>query len=117
MNIFILKDVEYMLKKDKCVEYFFDSKKYDEKQILESIKKEEKGFEKRKSEISIQLNEYGIYEVKLRFLDNELDFLKLKIKQKNKEKTTRKTYKGYETYNSDNKIYGQYKVTRTYQPI
>lgn len=74
-----------MLKKEKCVEYFFDSRKYNEEQILKKIEQEEKGFEKNKSEINIQLNQYGIYEVKLRFFEN--------------------------------KIYGQYKGTKTYQPI
>lgn len=83
-----------MLKKEKCVEYFFDSRNYDEEQILQSIEKEEKGFEKNKSEINIKLNDYGIYEVKLRFID-----------------------KRYEAYSLENKIYGQYKRTKTYQPI
>lgn len=83
-----------MLKKEKCVEYFFDSRKYNEEQILQSIEKEEKGFEKNKSEINIKLNDYGIYEVRLRFIDNKLV-----------------------TYSSGNRIYGQYKGTKTYQPI
>lgn len=83
-----------MLKKEKCVEYFFDSRNYNEEQILQSIEKEEKGFEKNKSEINIKLNDYGIYEVKLRFID-----------------------KRYEAYSLENKIYGQYKRTKTYQPI
>lgn len=106
-----------MLKKEKCVEYFFDSRKYNEEQILQSIEQEEKGFEKNKSEINIQLNEYGIYEVKLRFLDNKLAIFKLKSKSEDKPKKARKTYRGYETYSSENKVYGQYKGTKTYQPI
>lgn len=109
-----------MLKEEKCVEYFFDSRKYTKEQILESIEKEELGFEKKKSEISIILNQYGIYEVKVKFLNNKLLEFKKKITNniENKQKVkTRKTYKGYETYNGDNKVYGQYKNTKTYQPI
>lgn len=103
-----------MIKEEKCVEYYFDSRKYNEFEIIENMKKEEIGFEKKKSEINITLNEYGIYVVKLKFLNNKLSIIKNKTK--NKEKT-RKTYKGYETYNQNNKIYGQYKTTKTYQPI
>lgn len=103
-----------MIKEEKCVEYYFDSRKYNEFEIIENMKQEEIGFEKRKSEINITLNEYGIYVVKLKFLNNKLSVIKNKAK--NKEKT-KKTYKGYETYNGNNKIYGQYKTTKTYQPI
>lgn len=103
-----------MIKEEKCVEYYFDSRKYNEFEIIENMKKEEIGFEKKKSEINITLNEYGIYVVKLKFLNNKLSIIKNKTK--NKEKI-RKTYKGYETYNQNNKIYGQYKTTKTYQPI
>lgn len=103
-----------MIKEEKCVEYYFDSKKYNESEILESIQEKEKGFEKKKSEINIVLNEYGIYVVKLKFSNNK--FSLIKSNNKNKEKN-RKRYKGYETYNGNNKIYGKYKTTRTYQPI
>lgn len=111
-----------MFREERCVEYFFDSRNYNEQQILESIKKEEVGFEKKKSEININLNEYGIYEVKLKFFDNKIFIFKNKMtnntKIENKKKPkVRKTYRGYETYCGDNKIYGQYKTTRTYQPI
>lgn len=106
-----------MLKKEKCVEYFFDSRRYDEEQILQRIEQEEKGFEKNKSEINIRLNEYGIYEVKLSFIDNKLSIFKFKPKKENRQRNIRKTYKGYETYSSDDKIYGKYKGTKTYQPI
>lgn len=90
-----------MIKEEKCVEYYFDSRKYNESEIIENMKQEEIGFEKKKSEINITLNEYGIYVVKLKFLSTK----------------KRKKYKGYEAYNGKNKIYGQYKETKTYQPI
>lgn len=107
-----------MIKEEKCVEYYFDSRKYNEFEIIESMKQEEIGFEKKKSEINISLNEYGIYVVKLKFLNNKLSLIKNNIKNKTKHiKKTRKTYKGYNTYNGNNKMYGQYKTTKTYQPI
>lgn len=104
-----------MIKQTKCVEYYFDSKKYKEAEILENIQQKEKGFEKKMSEINIVLNEYGIYVVKLKFSDNKFSLIKTKMtKNTNKNK---KTYKGYETYNGNNQIYGRYKSTKTYQPI
>lgn len=100
-----------MTKKEKCVEYYFDSKEYNEIQVIENMKKEEIGFEKKKSEINIVLNEYGIYVVKLKFTN------KNKVRKKEKKIKVRKRYNGYETYSGNNKIYGQYKATKTYQPI
>ena len=93
-------------------------------QVLENIKKEQLEIERKKAQINIYLNEYGIYVAKLRFLNNELSLINNKIvkkvieKRKIRNKTKiRKTYKGYETYNGNNKTYGQYKATKTYQPI
>ncbi len=100
--------------REKCVEYYFDSRKYNTSEIIENMKQEEIGFEKKKSEIDITLNEYGIYVVKLKFLNNQLSVIKNKTKNIQKE---RKTYRGYETYNGKSKIYGHYKETNTYQPI
>ena len=97
-----------MIKQEKCVEYYFDSKKYNKFEIIENMKQEEIGFEKKKSEINITLNEYGIYVVKLKFINNKLSIIKNKTKNR---------YKGYETYNGNNKIYGEYKTTKTFQPI
>lgn len=107
-----------MIKEEKCVEYYFDSRKYNEFEIIENMKQEEIGFEKKKSEINITLNEYGIYVVKLKFLNNKLSVINNYIKNRTRyTEKTRKTYKGYETYNGNNKIYGKYKATKTYQPI
>lgn len=113
-----------MIEREKCVEYYFDAKKYSELQIMKNMETEEIGFEKNKSGINITLNEYGIYVVKLKFLNNKLSiinnkFIK-KIVSRSKSKIIRKprnTYKGYETYNGNNKIYGQYKTTKTFEPI
>ena len=77
---------------EKCIEYYFDSKDYDRQEIIENMQNEIKKFEKKKADIEITLNDYGIYVVKLFFT------------KKKKEKTQKE------------KIYGQYKATRTYMP-
>lgn len=107
-----------MINNEKCMQYYFDSNKYTESEIMEVIKQEEIGFEKKISKIDIKLNEYGIFVVKLKFINNKLIFKKVKLNFENskKEKITNK-YKGYENYIGSNKIYGQYKSTKTYQPI
>lgn len=104
-----------MIKDKKCVEYYFDSHQYNKMQIIEYIEAEKVAFENKKFEMNIRLNEHGIYVVTLNFVNNGLTAFKKKV-ENNKEKI-RKTYRGYETYNGDNKIYGQYKSTRTFQPI
>lgn len=104
-----------MLKEEKCVEYYFDSHKYNKMQIIEFIEKEKVGFENKRFEINIKLNEYGIYIVKLNFLNNKL--IMFKKKSINNKEKIRKKYKGYETYSGENKVYGKYKNTKTFQPI
>ena len=86
---------------EKCIEYYFDSKDYSEQQIIETMEKEIKKFEKKKADIEITLNDYGIYIVKLFFT---------------KKKKERKIFTFANRQQKD-RIYGQYKNTRTYMPI
>lgn len=123
----------------KCVEYFFDSKKYSKEEIIENMENEELGFERCKSDLRISLNKYGIYVVKLIYNDDKLSiadnvYLKKVAEQTNlisleqlnafkellkkynfknlfKEKNT---YHGYETYKSNGKKYGDYTSTKVY---
>ena len=81
----------------KCVEYYFDSNKYNETEVIETMKKEEKEFENKKAKIEIYLNKYGIYVAQLKFKNNSITVHKRKAKTKTK--------------------YGGYKETRTYSPI
>lgn len=111
-----------MIKKEKCVEYYFDSREYNKTQVIKNIEREQLEFEKKKSEINISLNEYGIYVVRLKFLNNELSVVRNKLMKKLENENrhilkVKKTYKGYGTYDGDDKVYGQYKTTKTYQPI
>ena len=93
-----------MARGEKCVEYYFDSKKYDKFEVLENMKKEQLEFERKKAKISVYLNDYGIYVATLKFINNEISIInskiipiiedKMKIKIKRKTRI-RKTYKGY----------------------
>ena len=91
-----------MNKKIKCMEYYFDSNKYNEAEVLENMGKKKLEFPKKKIEMTVSLNKYGTYVVKLAFLNNEIALIKHKrIKNKNKKQ----------------KVYGQYRETKKYAPI
>lgn len=93
-----------MNKKLKCMEYYFDSKKYNEIDVIEKIGLKKMEFPKKKINASIELNEYGTYVVKLEFLNNQIALIKHNIKRRMKNK-------------SEIKSYGQYRETRKFSPI
>lgn len=68
-----------MIIKEKSVEYYFDSKKYDKEQIIENMKKEQLGFEKKNAKIDIILNEYGIYVTTLKFENYKKSMININI--------------------------------------
>ena len=68
-----------MIIKEKSVEYYFDSKKYDKEQIIENMKKEQLGFEKKNAKIDIILNEYGIYVTTLKFENYKKSIININI--------------------------------------
>ena len=90
-----------MNKKLKCMEYYFDSKKYNEIDVIEKIGLKKMEFPKKKINASIELNEYGTYVVKLEFLNNQIALIKHNIKRHMKNK-------------SEMKSYGQYRETRKF---
>lgn len=107
-----------MIKQERFVEYYFDSKEYNKFQVIENMKKEQLGFEKKESEIIVTLNEYGIYIARLRFLNNKLHYINNKnVIKKERKKELRHILQQRKEYNSNNRIYGKYKATKTYQPI
>lgn len=69
-----------MVNNKKCVEYYFDSKLYSKDDILEKLKETEKEYPNKKIEMEINLNEWGVYVVSLKFKDKK----KQKVKIKNK---------------------------------
>lgn len=94
-----------MNKKEKCVELYFDSKKYNNYDVLEYIKSTQKEFPNKEMNVKVDINEWGVYVIKLNFTDKDTyitSFVKSKLKPK------RKQYYG--------KKYGQYKSTQIYKP-
>lgn len=61
-----------MIIKEKSVEYYFDSKLYNKNQVIENMRMEQLGFEKKRAEINVILNDYGIYIATLKFESNRV---------------------------------------------
>ena len=51
------------MKKIKCMEYYFDSNKYNEVDVLENMEKKKLEFPRKKMDMTISLNKYGTYVV------------------------------------------------------
>ncbi len=66
------------MKKIKCMEYYFDSNKYNEVDVLENMEKKKLEFPRKKMDMTISLNKYGTYVVKLQFMYNEIALIKHK---------------------------------------
>lgn len=102
-----------MIKKEKCIEYYFDSKKYNQIQIIEKMEKEKLEFPKEQVEVKMYLNQHGIYVAQLVFLNNGISIIQDKILDKIKKHIKRDE----QVCDEDSKTYGQYKINKTYSPI
>lgn len=105
-----------MDKKEKCLEYYLDSKVYDRWAVEKTIQQAKQEFPEKEADISIYLNEWGVYVVTLYFRNknNFLQNVNDKIKPKRIEKKHKPEY-SYQN-NLQPKKYGQYKSTGTYRP-
>ena len=134
------------MNKQKVLVNYFDSAKYNDEEILESVENTKKEFDKKKIDVNIKLNEYGVYVITYYFKTKENIFQKIiiKIKEKRKEKKQlllkeenilerdfkkekskkiRKTRKQKQEEKLQKRIekysgnkYGKYKQTREYRP-
>lgn len=121
------------MQQKKCLEYYLDSKIYNNEEIQKNIEETKKEFPKKKIKVDIQLNSFGMYIITFYFENRESIFHKIKVyfkKKKNNKilllqekndskienKTTieDKTKKRLEKYYGQK--YGQYKKTQTYRP-
>lgn len=100
-----------MDKREKCLEYYLDSRIYDREAVEKSIEQAKREFPEKEVDINIYLNEWGVYVITLYFRNknNILKIVNDKIKPKNVEYA----------YQLDGKTrkYGQYKKTGTYRPF
>ena len=134
------------MNKQKVLVNYFDSAKYNDEEILESVENTKKEFDKKIIDVNIKLNEYGVYVITYYFKTKENIFQKIIIKikekrkkkkqlllkeknilernlKKEKSKKIRKTRKQKQEEKLQKRIeeysgnkYGKYKQTREYRP-
>lgn len=109
-----------MQERKKCIEYYYDSQKYNEQEILENLTVETKEqFPKQEAEINIRLNPFGVYIATLIFPEKQA---KRKIKQREKHKKEKEIKSGLSYYETKQKTkqkeqYGIYKNGGTFRPF
>ena len=74
------------MNKQKVLVNYFDSAKYNDEEILESVENTKKEFDKKIIDVNIKLNEYGVYVITYYFKTKENIFQKIIIKIKEKRK-------------------------------
>ena len=111
--------------KQKCLEYYMDSKTYTTEQVQTSIDETKKEFANKKVYSEVYLNKFGVYVITFYFENKNTIWNRIRIFFKRKEnkklfleKETKtkqdKTKSRLEKYYGNN--YGQYKATKSYKP-
>ena len=70
-NVIIKKDVDNMVQTQKCLEYYFDSRKYSKIDVMNCIQKEKLEYPDKEINMQLHLNEWGIYVIKAQFIDKK----------------------------------------------
>ena len=102
-----------MIKERKCLEIYLDSNKNGSKEIQKQIKQARKDFPNKKIDARISLNEYGMYVITFDFQNKDNYWNRLK-EHRNERKNLLLEEK---LLNKKEKIYGEYKQTKTYRPF
>lgn len=107
------------MNQNKYLEYYLDSRIYSSEEVQRSIEETKKEFPNKKVEVSICLNDFGMYIITFKFENKNTYFNRIKIKLWRKVKKTLLLDTGsksrLERYCGENR-YGQYKATKTYRP-
>lgn len=107
------------MNQNKNLEYYLDSRIYSSEQIQKSIKETKKEFPNKNVEVSLHLNDFGVYVITFKFENKNNYFNKIKIKFWNKLRERllldHKKENRLEQYYGKNR-YGQYKSAGTYRP-
>lgn len=98
----------------KVMQYFFDSRNFNQIEIINNLEKErEKEFENKKAKIDITLNDFGVYVATLTFEKKKIINNENKVKKHENVKLSK-----YEMLinNKEQRIYGKYKTTKEFKP-
>lgn len=100
------------MNKSKCIEYYLDSRTYNQEELQKNIQETKKEFPKQEITVNVQMNKFGMYIITFYFENKNTIFNKMRIyfNKKNKRKLLLE-----ENIKQSHK-YGQYKSTGTYKP-
>ena len=101
------------MEENKNLEYYLDSRIYSSKEIQKSIEETKKEFPNKDVKVSISLNDFGMYIITFQFENKNTYFNKMKI---NFWKKFRNRANNDQNEKDTQKVYGQYKATKTYHP-
>ena len=99
----------------KTVQYFFDSKNFNQIEVINNLEKErEKEFENKEAKIDIALNDFGVYVATLTFEKKK----KFVNREKEVKKQENKKQSKYEKLinSQEERVYGKYKATKEFRP-
>ena len=99
----------------KTVQYFFDSKNFNQIEVINNLEKErEKEFENKEAKIDIALNDFGVYVATLTFEKKK----KFVNREKGVKKQENKKLSKYEKLinSQEERVYGKYKATKEFRP-
>ena len=118
------------MNKNKCLEYYLDSRVYHKEEVQKSIEETKKEFPNKKIKVEITMNSFGMYVITFYFENRNNIFQKIRVYFRNKRRRTlllqernieekdidnkKKINKRLEKYYGHK--YGQYKSTGIYKP-
>ena len=103
--------------RDKCLQYYLDSRIYTAEQVQQSIEKTKKEFPNKQAKVKLALNDFGVYVITFEFRNknNYLSKIIIRLKSKIRRNLLLSENNKIEK-NKKQKVYGQYKNTGTYRP-
>lgn len=105
------------MEQNKNLEYYLDSRIYSKEEVQKSIEETKKEFPNKQMEVSVVLNEFGVYTITFQFQNKNNYFHKIKMKFCNQfQKKSFLNQENKMKANYGEKRYGQYKETKTYRP-
>ena len=107
------------MEQNKNLEYYLDSRIYSREEVQKSIEETKKEFPNKNVEVSVVLNDFGVYTITFKFQNKNNYFHKIKMKFCSKFQKKiffeHQNKNRIESYYGE-KRYGQYKATKTYRP-
>ena len=104
------------MEKEKCLEYYLDARKYSAEEVEKNIEETKKEFPKKKIDVEVTLNPFGMYIITFYFHDKNTIWNKIKIYLRKRRAIMLQESNKTRLKKYSEKEYGKYKTTKTYKP-